>query len=168
MTAELAARHVADVQFQLVVDRHAGGHRVAAAGAVLELHVDVLARVVAELGATRRQHQAHHGDVVADLVDGADAGSGFLHADAAQLADFRRVDDQVGGGPGATAQHHALGTLCFAEHLQRAVGVIYAATGDLALAAAAGTLAAAVLEHQAIGQRAVEDGLVGLEGELLP
>ena len=102
------------------------------------------------------------------LDDGFQSGINW-----AQMATHNNKSAVVGQSGGGSALDsgfsesrgaaQALGPPLGAKHLERAVAVIDFAAKQLALAGAAGALAATVLEHQPVGQCAIENAGVGAQ-----
>mmetsp|Transcript_41205 Transcript_41205/g.96295 ORF Transcript_41205/g.96295 Transcript_41205/m.96295 type:complete len:555 (-) Transcript_41205:257-1921(-) len=164
MVGEPAAGHVADVQLDLAgLAVRRIGHRIAAAGAVAQDELDILASAELEI-LVGRQLQAQHGHVGGRLVDRDDAGGQLEHRELASAGHRARLDDAVGLGAGAAGQHEAGGFLLGAQGLGLVVAVHDAAVEQLALAGAAGAVLAAVGQAHALADGGGEQGVVAFGG----
>jgi hypothetical protein len=171
VVGELAARHVADVQFEARARRGQGvgriGHRVAAPRAVAQDELDVLARVELQRLA-RRQLQAHRHDVVRLLAEREHAHRHLADREGAGFGDLARFEHHVAECAGAAGQHVAGQLFLGAERLALVRAQRDLARELLALAGAAGAVLAAIGQPDALADGGGEDGFVGLGGELAP
>jgi hypothetical protein len=120
-----------------------GRHRVAAARAVLQEELDVLAGVVLE-AVVGRQLQLDDHDVVRGAGQAADAHRQLLDRQRVGGGHLARLEHQVAASGGAAGQHEAGGFLLGAERLGLVPAMDDAAGNLLALAGAAGAVLAAV------------------------
>lgn len=77
MVGELAAGHMADMEFKTSTRLWNTGHRVAAPGAVAQKDLDVLAGPVGEV-VVRWKLELHQHNIVGQARQGADPGREFL------------------------------------------------------------------------------------------
>ncbi|CAM2158584.1 hypothetical protein PT2222_40385 [Paraburkholderia tropica] len=164
VVGELAAGHVADVQFERTFLVRGARHRVAAARAVLEDEFEVLAGQILE-ALVGGQLQPEHDDVVGLALDRGDAGGQLAHLHVADARHFADVDFEVGLRRRAAEQRHAARALVVRQCRRRVRALLDFAAADRALARAAGAVLAAVGQADALTQRRVEDGFVGFDLE---
>ena len=160
MVGELAAGHVAHVQFDRrraaqVVRRI--GHAVAAPGAVAQDELDVLSGAVLQV-LVGRQLQAQHGHVGGGPVDAQHAAGQLEHRVFAGAGHAARFDDAVGLRRGAAGEDEAGLLLGHRQRLVLVRAVDHAAFEQPALARAAGAVAAAVGQADALADGGRQDG----------
>jgi len=167
MVAEQATRHVADVQFQQRVVVRRVGERIAAAPAVFQLKIDVLSgeKLQALVG---RQLDLHPHHVVGELVELFHPAWQGFHHDVLGGADLPRLDGHVGQWLGAAEQCAALDFFLVLQRRGLVHAIVERAGQHLALARAAGAVAAAVGQGEAFAQCGLEDGFIVLDGECVP
>jgi hypothetical protein len=167
VVGELAAGQVADVQLELrLVDdgMRRVGHRVAAPGAVAQDELDVLAGAVLEQ-VVGGQLQANDRDVGRGPVDRDDAARQLPDRELARARHRPRFQDDVGLRRGLAGQDEAGDFLLVAERLLLMDAVDDAALEHAALARAAGAVAAAVGQADALADGGLQDRFVALDAE---
>ena len=164
---ELAARHVAQVQFDTGLAGlrlWCAGHGVGAAVAVFEQHFDVLAGVILE-GFGRRNLQAQYDHIVRHLLQAAHPGGQLLDGQGPLCGDLFGFQLHVGKRLCAAGQHQSLRlffrTQCFIE----VRAMLHAAAEFPALAGAAGAVLAAIRHGNALTDTCGQDGLLSLHGK---
>jgi hypothetical protein len=170
MVGELAAGHVAQVQLD---HGHAGGgqrvrragHAVAAAAAVAQDDLDVLARVVLD-DVVGGQLQAHAHHVVRQALQLGHARGHLLDRESPRVRDLARLQHHVALRHAAAGQHVAGGFFLGRERLALVRAMPDVARDLLALARAAGAVLAAVGQADALADAGRQHRLagVGLEG----
>ena len=159
VVGELPAGDVAHVQLdQLVVVRRIG-HREAAPRAVLEQELDVLAgeELQALVG---RQLQVQHHHVVGEPLQLLHAAGQRLHLDVLRVAPMVRASiTRSPSGLRLAEERLALRLLLVGQRLLLVHAVVDLPFEELALAAAAGAVAAAIGQDDLLAQRGGEDGL---------
>ncbi len=163
VVGELAPRHVAQVQFEaglrgLGVGRV--GHGVAAALAVAQQELHILASVVLE-GVAGGQLQAHHDHIGRNPLQRVHAHRHFLDGEGAGLGDLARFEHHVVLCHAAAGQHVAGGFFFGAQGFGLVRPVDHVAAEQLAFAGAAGAVLAAVGQADALTDAGGEDGFFG-------
>jgi len=164
VAGEAAAVDAANVQLEVAAVVRCVGDREAAALAVGEQDVDVLAGAEGEVLA-RRQLEIDHHHVVGEALELLHAARQLLDRDFVGTADGARLHHQVGERLCTAEQRQALGALRRGERTRYIAAVIDTAFEHASLAGAAGAVAAAVWKQQSGAERRLEHGLVvvGLE-----
>ena len=156
-----------DVQLhELVVVRRIR-HGKAAPRAVFEQDVDVLAGKEHEAFIGREFEKEDHG-VAPGALKLVHPGGELPHLDVPRFAHLARLDDDVGKRFRLAEKREPALALGRAERLFRVASVVDPALDELALAAAAGTVAATVGNHQARVERSLENALAVRCLELVP
>src|SRR6185295_3303436 len=164
LAAEIPAGDVPDMQVEQRVVLGRGRDRETAPATVLEQKIDVLAGQVLQT-VVRGKLQGDDRDVGGDLVDLFDPAGQLADPDVAGLSHFAYFDDEVGLRPGDTKQRIALSFVCIGQRARLVVPIVDDALEQMALASAAGTIAAAIRNHQVGAHRRREHGLVVVAGE---
>ena len=167
---EAAARHVAQVQLQpqsLLDAVRRAGHRVAAPQPAGQDELHVLAGVVAQLD-IGGQLQGHDHHVGRGALKAAHAAGHLLHRELARARHGARLDHEVGLGRGAAGQHEAGLLLGHAQGLELVGAVDHPALQEPTLAGAAGAIAAAIGQADALADGGREHRLVARHPEAAP
>ncbi|MNZ91940.1 hypothetical protein D3C78_1109460 [compost metagenome] len=167
MVGELAARHVADMQFQAgcaVLQVGCGGHGIGAARPVAQNEFHVLARVVAEL-IGRGQLQVHLHHVMGHSFQSGHAHRHFPDRESAFVRDLARLQHHVAFGRGAAGEHIAVGFFLGAQGLGLVRAMHHAAAELLAFARTAGAVLAAIGQAHAGADGCGQNGFVALAGK---
>jgi hypothetical protein len=164
VSGELAARDQAHVQLQEAVVVGRVGNRKRATLAVLQQELDVLAgeKLQALVG---RQLQFEHDHVVRHALDRLHPAGHDLDRDVASGADFAALQHQVRERLRATEQGHAGGAVRRGQGLLLRRAVVDQAVDDLALAGAAGAVAATIRKREAGVERRLQNGIAAVGAE---
>jgi hypothetical protein len=164
VSGEFAAGNQPHMQLQKAVVMRRVGDGKGAPLAVLEHELDVLAgkELQALVG---RQLQAEDDDIIGDALDTLDAGRHDLDRNVPRRAHFAAFQHQVGERLGATEQRQAAGAVGDGQGLLLRRAVIHQAIEHLALAGAAGAVAAAVGQRQAGIERRLQQGIAAVGGK---
>ena len=164
MIGEHPARHVPDVQLDLARQRvRRVGHRVAAARAVAQDELDVLAGAELKVLVGSELHR-QHGHVGRGLEHGDDTGRQLEHRELAGAGHGAGLDGAIGLRPRAAGQDEAGGLVLGRQRLGLVLAVHDLAVDQLALARAAGAVLAAVGQADAAADRGAQQGLAGQRG----
>ena len=154
---------VADVQLEEFVVVRCIGHRKAAPLAFFQQEIDVLASHELQALVLRQFQEQHHRAAPAfHLRDAAREDADTYASDAVQFANFeRQVAERF-----RAAEQGLAGSLFLVGQRRGLVGTIVdGAAGNLRLAAATGTVAAAVRQLQAVAHGCFQHGFAGFDGE---
>lgn len=155
------------MQFQGLVGMRRIGDGKAAAAAVLQQDVDVLAgeELQALAGGQPELQQHHVGRQARHLLHAAGQRP---HREVAHGARFARFYDEIGKRPRAAKQGVAPCRLVVGERPFRMQATVDLPRHHATLAGAAGAVAAAVGKMNARCQRGAQQGIAGLDLELMP
>ncbi len=178
VVGELAARHVADVQFHHGRAGGAAGHRphqgvrrvghaVAAPRAVFEDELDVLARMKLHHVVGRQlKRDAHH--VVRQALQLRHAHRHLADRESAGLGDLARFEHHIAVRHAAAGQHVAGGFFLGRQRLALVRPVHHGTLDLLAFAGAAGAVLAAIGQADALADGRSQHRFAGLGGETAP
>jgi hypothetical protein len=162
-SVNLAARHVAQVQFdgrrgaQLV---RRVGHAVAAPRAIAQDELDILAGVVLQ-NLVGGQLQAQHDHVGCRSLQGQHTRRHLQHREFTRPRHAAGLQRAVALRRGATGQHQALRFFVGRQRLVLVGALLHAACEQAALAGAAGAVAAAIGQADALADGRSQQRLVG-------
>jgi hypothetical protein len=162
---ETAARHVADVQFDLLVVLRRIGDRKRAALALGHEDVDVLPREVAQpLAARGAQEQPHH--VGCDEVLGGHLHRELAAREVGHRRHLARGDGQVRERHGLAQQGFVVGAFGQRQRVGRLARIVALARHQHRLAAAAAPTEAGIGQGEPGAARTFEHGLAGFDREV--
>ena len=157
---EGAARRLAHVQLQELVVVRRVGHGEAAPLAVLHQDVDVLAREELQPLAGGKLERDDR-DVVGGLLHLLHAAGQRADREVLRAGELAHLEDDVGERPRAAGERLAGELLGVVQRALLVVAVDELARAQDALAGAAGAVAAAVRQADALAQGGLEDGFAG-------
>ncbi len=139
-------------------------HREAAADAVRQHEVDVLAgEKLQPLVGGKLEVQDHH--IGRGALHFVHAGGQPLDLDVLDRVDLAALDHDVGERAGLAEQRHAGVLFGVGQGVLLVLAVVHLALEQLALAGAAGAVAAAVGDDVTLAQRGIEHGFIVVDGE---